>query len=543
MERITHGLNVINTTGNQTLSGPNVNVANQIIFSLLLSIILIVAFLGNVFMLATLRKCQSLSIVSKFHVCNLASANLVKTCSIMPLNFYTIVLPDHPFNHISCEIISSTNMILTIAANMSLAAVAVDRYYATIRTIKYANIFTGRIGLISVIGIWILAALAACLPLIRLSNRSITGNNCFYEWSSNQFMSLMILLVVNSTAYIIPLIILVVCYFKIKANVVTARKQMRNTIKADASYSIPEQLELRSSHSDQQHQLRDEITTPPLQNSARSESYHSHSHSYFCPSFSLLPPLFRGHTRNTSIRLRADTSASDEVADQVRRSPTNHIILQENGQHINDITSHPIANKVDGQDHNGRRRGSISSIAYQDDTKASVQISSITIAVTELKEMSPISRERCVTGTSMISSATNNAKIVEDQNDGQQHQVENDSPNSKPPVIRYRYRTRAFRRSRILLERLASVRSRKQILVNVKVLGGNIICMIVCWTPFTIILIVSVIFNSMAIVPTWIKTVALLFTYTNAALSPIIHMPRVKHATSFSKLTNRLHGK
>ena len=542
MERISYGINVTNSTGNQTSSSPDINLASQIIFLFLLSIIWIVAFSGNLFMLATLRKCQSLSIVSKFHVSNLASANLMKTCSIMPLNFYTILQPDHSFGHISCEIIGSTNMILTIAANMSLAAVAVDRYFATLRTIKYANIFTRRAGLLSVIGIWTIAALAACLPLIRLSNQSITGNSCFYEWSNSQFMTLMILLIVNSTAYFIPLIILVVCYFKIKANVVTARKRMRNTIKAETSYSVPEHFELRSSHSDQQYQLRDEIATSPLQNSAKPETYHSHSHSHFCPSFSFLPSLFHRHARNTNIRLRGDTSASDEVVDQIKKSPINHIIVQENnqGNHVKAIRHNN--DKVDEQDQNGHSHGSTPSVTYQDNTKPSVQISSVTIAMTESKEMAPISRSRCATSTSMISSPTIHVINDDNRNDSQRHPVDGNPSYSKPPVVRYRYRTRAIRRSRVLLERLASVRSRKQILVNVKVLGGNIICMILCWTPFTIILIVSVICNSISVIPVWIKTITLLFTYTNAALSPIIHTPRVKH-TSFSKITNRLHGK
>ncbi|RDD45914.1 Beta-2 adrenergic receptor [Trichoplax sp. H2] len=544
MERTTYNPNDdINSTGNQNLSYPDTNLATHIVFSILLSIILIIAFLGNLFMLATLRKCHSLSIVSKLHVSNLASANLIKAGTIMPLNLYTILQPNHSFGHAGCEIIGAINMVLTIAANMSLAAVAFDRYYASLRAMKYASIFTKRNGCYSVITIWMLAFLVASLPLIRLTNDSSNGNNCFYEWSSNQSISLVILLVINSAAYLIPLIILIICYLKIKANVITARQQLRKMMKQKGSYSTSDHLELRSSHSDQPYYVCDDNVIPSHQISKSSKSPKNHDSPNFWSIFSsVTAPFHRRRLHRGSTRLKVDTSASDEVVDQIKKSSNNQMVLPESNVFPDD--NNIERSKTDTQTEPEYHHDNTSIAKDRDDSKTPVSVASTTIALTDLKDMAPVSRARCVTGTSMISTAIDNFEGKNHRNNGQLC-TENESPSSnrnKAPTPRYRYRARAFRRSRILLDRLASIRSKKHILVNVKVLRGNIISMIICWTPFTIILTVSVILNSMAIIPAWIKTVTLLFTYTNAALNPIIHTPRVKHA-KLSKLANQFQTK
>ena len=186
---------------------------SAIIEAFVLIIICAVSIFGNITLFVIFTRRKILRTIANGFLLNLAFADLLVSVLNMPITVVTIVEQRWIFGDRACKFLGFTTMLSFVSSVMSLAMIAINRYFYVVQWKSYPAIFTLRRSVLFVGIVWLMCVLLSIPPLFGWAEyRYIPGKSyCFVSWSSDVYYMYFML----TTCFFGPLSVVFVSYFKI----------------------------------------------------------------------------------------------------------------------------------------------------------------------------------------------------------------------------------------------------------------------------------------------------------------------------------------
>ena len=186
---------------------------SAIIEAFILVIICAVSIFGNITLFVIFTRRKILRTIANGFLLNLAFADLLVSVLNMPITVVTIVEQRWIFGDRACKFLGFTTMLSFVLSVMSLAMIAINRYFYVVQWKLYPSIFTRRRSVLFVGIVWLICVLLSIPPLFGWAEyRYIPGKSyCFVSWSSDVYYMYFML----TTCFFGPLCVVFVSYFNI----------------------------------------------------------------------------------------------------------------------------------------------------------------------------------------------------------------------------------------------------------------------------------------------------------------------------------------
>ena len=184
-----------------------------IIEAVILVIICTTSIVGNFVLFFIFMRRKNLRTITNGFLLNLAFADLLVSVLNMPITVVTIIEQRWIFGENACVFLGFATMISFVSSVMSLAMIAINRYYYVVHWKNYPIIFTPRRSVFFRAIVWLISSLISFPPLFGWAEyRYIPGKSfCFVFWpSAVSYMYFMLTL-----CFLGPLIIICLSYFNI----------------------------------------------------------------------------------------------------------------------------------------------------------------------------------------------------------------------------------------------------------------------------------------------------------------------------------------
>lgn len=192
------------------LSKMPISVAHGIIRSVVLLVILGVAFLGNVVLGYVLHRKPNLLQVTNRFIFNLLVTDLLQVALVAPWVVSTAIPFFWPLNIHFCTALVSLTHLFAFASVNTIVVVSVDRYLTIIYPLSYPSKMTNRRSYILLYATWIAAFLQSTPPLYGWGHATFDDRNAFCSmiWGASPAYT-----VVSVVSFlIIPLGVMLGCY-------------------------------------------------------------------------------------------------------------------------------------------------------------------------------------------------------------------------------------------------------------------------------------------------------------------------------------------
>ncbi|XP_068744576.1 G-protein coupled receptor 161-like [Montipora capricornis] len=186
---------------------------NQIMEAIMLVVICTVSVLGNATLFVIFLKKRALRTITNGFLLNLSFADLLVSVLNMPVTMVTILEQRWIFGESACKFLGFTTMLSFVSSVMSLAMIAINRYYYVVHWKTYRSIFTPRKSMLFGAVVWLISLLISLPPLFGWAEyRYIPGKSyCFVFWPSSVYYMYFML----SLCFFGPLIAMCLCYYHI----------------------------------------------------------------------------------------------------------------------------------------------------------------------------------------------------------------------------------------------------------------------------------------------------------------------------------------
>ena len=229
------------TTENDTVTGgvqpPYWSLVDRSIFAAVLSLMMAVAIIGNVLVITVIVKNRGMRTRTNMFLCNLAVADLFCATLDMPISLVTIIHGDWIFGEAMCQFNGFALPFFFVASIHTLMYIGIHKYLS----IRYPlGQFLTRTRVRVMIGAaWVWATIAGYLTVHGLNTvtyKPLTAQ-CGPAYPTNAWTYSHLIFIVI-TCYLIPLIILAVCYIgmfrEIKA--LSVRMEQNTTMEKELIY-------------------------------------------------------------------------------------------------------------------------------------------------------------------------------------------------------------------------------------------------------------------------------------------------------------------
>ncbi|EDO31716.1 predicted protein [Nematostella vectensis] len=154
--------------------------------------------------------------ISSVFIVNLAVCDFMMSIFAMPYSFGAVVVNHWPFGNFWCQTTGFWNLVLSLAAVLTLATISIDRYIAVIKPLQYRAKMTLQWALVMIVFVWIQATVFAIAP-IGLGWYEFNSHYFFCTFPSElQTVEYIAFKVLTYTANVgVSLLILLSTYYKI----------------------------------------------------------------------------------------------------------------------------------------------------------------------------------------------------------------------------------------------------------------------------------------------------------------------------------------
>ena len=154
-----------------------------------LVIICTASVLGNITLFIIITRRKSLRTITNGYLLNLAFADLLVSVLNMPITVVTIVEQGWIFGDSACVFFGFITILSFVSSVMSLAMIAINRYYYVVQWKTYRSIFTPRKSVLFTAAVWLISLFLSFPPLFGWAEyRYIPGKSyCFVFWPSDVY--------------------------------------------------------------------------------------------------------------------------------------------------------------------------------------------------------------------------------------------------------------------------------------------------------------------------------------------------------------------
>ncbi|XP_043932130.1 5-hydroxytryptamine receptor 1D-like [Protopterus annectens] len=198
---------------NSSSSGLDYNLTTKIVLEVVIILMCLVAITGNVLVIFIVAATKHFHSVTSVFIINLAVSDCLVGLGVMPFVALSLLYEDWRKFDKLCLYVGYTSSVYCTASVLTLAAIALDRYHAIIDCLQYNSQRTVRRTVITVIWIWVQAALSSCPPLLGWGNLIYVPAmySCTVEWASSPSYTGFI----AGFSFLLPACVMVFCYIRI----------------------------------------------------------------------------------------------------------------------------------------------------------------------------------------------------------------------------------------------------------------------------------------------------------------------------------------
>ncbi|XP_041372126.1 octopamine receptor 1-like [Gigantopelta aegis] len=179
--------------------------------------ICLLAFFGNLVVIAAIFKCDKLrDEPCNLFLVNLSFVDLGSSVFVMGSSFVSLVADHWPFGQPWCDFICMANYLFIVVSMLTLSLISVDRYQAIFHPLRYTGHVTKRKVLVAIVYTW---TQGLCISVVPVAFRWIEYNYwevvCAIQWYKQQHQAVYYVIISFVTSFLIPGMILVVCYGRV----------------------------------------------------------------------------------------------------------------------------------------------------------------------------------------------------------------------------------------------------------------------------------------------------------------------------------------
>ncbi|CAM4725613.1 unnamed protein product [Leuciscus chuanchicus] len=185
----------------------------RLVLETLMVLMSLAAVTGNFLVIVIVAATKTFHTVTSVLIINLAISDFLVGIGVMPFVAVSIMNNGWVIYNDLCLYVGYTSSVYCTASVLTLAAIALDRYFSIVDCLRYGSRCTiWRTGSV-VIWIWLQAMLTSCPPLLGWSNISFVAPmySCAVNWAKSPSYTV----IMASLSFLLPAIVIMFCYVKI----------------------------------------------------------------------------------------------------------------------------------------------------------------------------------------------------------------------------------------------------------------------------------------------------------------------------------------
>ncbi|XP_072409905.1 alpha-1A adrenergic receptor-like [Chiloscyllium punctatum] len=140
--------------------------SRAIALGLTLGSFILFALLGNVLVVLSVACHRPLQTVTNYFTVNLAVADLLLSCSVLPLSAWLEVQGQWPLGRLLCDVWAALDVLCSTASILSLCVISIERYIGVSYPLRHPALVTQGRALFTLLGVWSLALVISVGPLM-----------------------------------------------------------------------------------------------------------------------------------------------------------------------------------------------------------------------------------------------------------------------------------------------------------------------------------------------------------------------------------------
>lgn len=137
-----------------------------VVQSIFLALVMAVGAIANSFICRCILAHRSLRTITNSFIFNLAATDFLLSVLCMPFALVSAITGIWVFGEVMCVLTGFLLSAFCITSILTLALVAIDRYLAICRPLKYCTLVTQRTSLVMIVYVWFQAAVCAIMPVL-----------------------------------------------------------------------------------------------------------------------------------------------------------------------------------------------------------------------------------------------------------------------------------------------------------------------------------------------------------------------------------------
>ncbi|CAH1258568.1 ADRA1A [Branchiostoma lanceolatum] len=246
--------------------GLRMSLATSLLVGAVLSCICILTIAGNVFVVLAVCLERSLRTNIGYFYINLAAADLLLGCLVLPFSVARELLNYWPFGEALCDLWAAVDVLCCTASIFSLCIISLDRYIGVTRPLHHNMIVTKRRVVLILFAVWATSAAISVGPLFGWKQPTSYQN---MQCNINGSPSYIIFSVVGS--FYVPAFIVLYVYRQVYRAAVRETSKLMITLKAqeDRSSASVESVRIHRGKASVTTDLRPPPPTRPSPNSSK----------------------------------------------------------------------------------------------------------------------------------------------------------------------------------------------------------------------------------------------------------------------------------